>query len=134
MRGTTIINIGGEDRPIYFGTNQTRIYCELRKLTLSEAQKEQNEIAYYKEDENGNRYVESKSDGGDLIDLVYSALYAGARFKKKEVDFTNEDVGFWLDDIDNPDKFWKEFYSCAFSLNDGGSEPIEPEADDSKKK
>ena len=113
MKGTTIISIGGEDRPVKFGTNQTAVYCDLRGKSLAEYQKE----------------LTNLTDVGVIRDLIYSALFAGCKAEKKDVNFDNFDVGEWIDEM-QPGDLAKVFDVLAAS-NDGGGEP---EADDSKKK
>jgi hypothetical protein len=113
MIGTTIIKIGGMDRPVKFGTNQTAIYCDLRGKTLAEYQHELTDL----------------SNVGVIRDLIYSALFAGCKADKIDIDFDNFDVGEWIDEL-KPDDMAKIFDSMAKS-NDGGGEP---KADDSKKK
>jgi hypothetical protein len=113
MRGTTIINIGGEDRPVKFGTNQTAVYCELRKKTLAEYQEELTKL----------------SDVGVIRDLIYSALFAGYKAEKKDVSFDNYEVGEWIDEMTQDDL--AKIFDVLGKSNEAGGEP---EADDSKKK
>lgn len=133
MRGTANVHIGGEDRPIYFGTNQGRIYCELRGVNLVQMREEVNRIAIIKEVD-GKTIVESEANGGELIDLVYSALKAGAQYHDKAFDFTNTKVGFWLDELEDENKFYADFYSHLFSLNKSGEDTAKQSDDESKKK
>lgn len=133
MRGTINVKIGGEDRPIYFGTNQGRIYCELRGVTLKQMQEELNRIAIVKEVD-GKTVVESEANGGELVDLVYSALKAGAQYHDQPFDFTNTKVGFWLDELEDETDFYKSFYSFMLSLNSSGEKPADESEDQSKKK
>ena len=122
MPGTVNVNIGGKERPIYFGTNQSRHYCELRGITLAEMTREVEAITDVK-DEKGNITIESKATGGEIIDLVYSALWAGAKYEGQEVDFDNVKVGFWLDEVDAP-TFFETFYRHWFNLTDDGEKEV----------
>lgn len=91
------MKIGGKDRPIKFGLNQSILYCELRKINISEMNKDFSKIA------NGGT-------GSEIRDLVWSALKDGARYEKTDFKFTNLDVGDWFDSIEEGEmeKFLQE--------------------------
>jgi hypothetical protein len=90
LTGLNYIEIGGEKRPIKFGTNQTAIYCQTRGCTLSQYLKEMN----------FDRIVKNEIDGSEIRDLIYSALVAGCYSAKLPDAFTKTDVGDWIDDMD----------------------------------
>jgi len=112
MRGTTMINIGEKERPIKFGTNQTAEYCQVRGLTLAQYQAELSSV---------------EAMGVDVVrDLLYSALFAGCKAQKIDVDFDRYDVGEWLDDMDQAE-LDKAFQTLADS-NKSGDEAGEVES------
>lgn len=80
------VKIGGKDRPIKFGTNQSSRYCEIRDIDLPQMQDELSDLA--------------NSDGSAIRDLLYSALWAGCKTAKIEVDFDRYDLGDWIDEMD----------------------------------
>ena len=107
-----MINIGDSDRPIKFGTNQTAEYCKVRDLTLAQYQEELSSI--------------DKMGVAVVRDLLYSALFAGCKAKKIDVDFDQYDVGEWLDDMDQAE-LDKAFQTLADS-NKSGDEAGEAES------
>ena len=88
------MNIGGKERPLKFGINQTDIFCELKGIKLGD---------YYK-------LLEGFSKGnwmfGDMRDLLYSGLKDGARQAKEPFDIDRYTVGDWMDD--DPAKYIAE--------------------------
>ena len=116
MNGTTEISIGGKIRPIKFGTNQSAKYCEIRSLSLAQMQKELSNI--------------ENSDGGNIRDLIYSALWAGCKTDKIEIDFDRYDLGDWIDEMEQD-----ELNKCFQVLlgSNPKSEVKEGEAVDGKK-
>jgi hypothetical protein len=86
IAGTHYIEIGGQKRPMRFGTNQTAKFCEVKKITLSE---------YSDMMKTGGL-----SDLGTTRDLLYSALWAGAKTEKLPTDFDEATVGDWMDEAD----------------------------------
>lgn len=107
MNGTTEINIGGKLRPVKFGTNQSAMYCEVRGISLAKMQSELSNI--------------EDSDGGSIRDLIYSALWAGCKTDKIEVDFDRYDLGDWIDDMDQ-EELNKCFQVLVDSNGDGSKE------------
>lgn len=110
LAGTHYIEIGGQKRPLRFGTNQTAIFCELKKIGLSE-------------------YTElmgasGLSDISNIRDLLYSALFAGAKAEKKPVDFDHFDVGFWMDDCDQ--EVLMQQFSAAITGTANPNEKTQP--------
>lgn len=81
--GTTYIELGGQDRPLKFGTNQTAKFCELRGIDLN---------TY------GSLLSSGLEDMSVIRDLIFSALWAGAKSEKKPTDFDSFDVGDWMDE------------------------------------
>jgi len=79
--------IGGEDRPIKFGINQTDLYCTLRGISITVMQEEM------------KKFVNGDYTGGEIRDLIWSALADGARKEKIDFPFTNLDVGDWLEEV-----------------------------------
>lgn len=104
LRGEVEVSIGGKPRLLKFGTNQLAIFTQMHKVDLSEA------------------------DFGmhHLRDLIYSALVAGAKKQKQDVDFDEWTVGEWIDDLPDED-LQKIVDSFTNSLPKG-------EGDDTKKK
>lgn len=104
LRGEVEVSIGGKPRLLKFGTNQLAIFTQMHKVDLSEA------------------------DFGmhHLRDLIYSALVAGAKKQKQDVDFDEWEVGEWIDDLPDED-LQKIVDSFTNSLPKG-------EGDDTKKK
>ena len=113
MRGTTDINIGGKVRPIKFGTNQSARYCEVRGVSLAKMQEELSDI--------------SQSSGGEIRDLIYSALWAGAKSNKLEVDFDNIDVGGWIDEMEQSEL--NKCFQVLVDSNDSGGGSDEESAE-----
>ena len=94
LAGTHYIEIGGAKRPLRFGTNQTAKFCEIRKIGLSE-------------------YGELMGNGGledltNIRDLLFSALFAGAKAERLPVEFDEYQVGDWMDAADQT-KLMQEF-------------------------
>lgn len=78
------IDIGGKKRLIKFGTNATAEYCDKRNVGLSE---------YF-------NLTFDKIKPGELRDIIWSGLVAGARSEGKDVDFDEFNVGDWIDEMD----------------------------------
>ncbi|SDY97527.1 hypothetical protein [Hymenobacter psychrophilus] len=90
IRGYGRLHIGGQERPLHWGTYQARTYCELAGIELDAYQQ---------------AVADLFSQGGltatvALSGLVYSALRAGSRRDGQEPDFTPDDVLFWVDEAD----------------------------------
>jgi hypothetical protein len=79
----TYIKIGGENRPLKFGTNQTHKFCEIRKIDL---------------DVYGQILANGLQDIGTIRDFLYSALWAGAVSKDQPFDYSMYKVGDWMDE------------------------------------
>lgn len=112
IRGYGRMTIGGEVRPFHLGTFQARVFCEQRKVELSEYQQA---VA-----------VLGSSDGllnqVLLCDLLYSALVAGAKRDRLPCDFDADDVSFWFDEA--PKEEVVKLIEVAIALNDAG--PVAP--------
>ena len=109
------VNIGGKDRPIKFGTNQSARYCEIRSIDLPVMRDELSNLA--------------TSDGSSIRDLLYSALWAGCKSEKIDVDFDRYDLGDWIDDMDQ-----KEMDKAFQFLIDSEPKAEEGEAVEGEKK
>ena len=86
--------IGGKERPLKFGINQTDLFCEARGIKLKD---------YYTllaKFETGDYMF------GDIRDLVWSALKDGARQAGEEFEFDRMQVGDLMDD--DPAKYISE--------------------------
>lgn len=105
MKGLTTINIGGKERPIKFGLQQSITYCEMRGITISEMQDELSKL------------VSGDGTGAEIRDLLYSALKDGARVKKLNDEFEAADVADWIEEID-PDELKKAFSVMGESMPD----------------
>ena len=79
------MNIGNKERHLKFGLNQSILYCELRGVTITQMNKEMSMLA--------------TDSGGILRDLVWSALKDGARVAGDRFEYTNFEVGDWLEVI-----------------------------------
>lgn len=99
FRGEVEVTIGGASRLLKFGTNQLALFTQMHNVDLSEA------------------------DFGmhHLRDLIYTALVAGAKSQKKEVDFDEWAVGEWIDEIDQ-ETFDKILSAFQNSLPEGQGE------------
>lgn len=97
------MNIGGKDRPIKIGLNQSIEYCELRGITITQMNED------YVKLQNG------AGTGSEVRDLIWSALKDGARVAGEEFDHTNYDVGDWLEDLD-PETMAEFFKEVADSM------------------
>lgn len=84
MKQELNLKIGGKDRLLKFGTNQTAIFCDKHNLSLTG----------YSDSLN----VDNAS-ASHLRDLIWSSLVAGAKYNKEEIDFDEYDVGDWIDDL-----------------------------------
>jgi len=104
MKGFAMISIGGKKRPIKFGTNQTVILCELRDCTIADIQQMMSI----------EKIQAQQITGGEIVDLLYSALLAGARTKDSAEDFTRHAVGDWIDEMDQ-DELTRVFSVMAAS-------------------
>ena len=81
------MNIGGKERKLKFGINQSITYCEILNIDISDM------------DESFQRMANGKGTGTELRALFYSALKDGARIEKSEFNYTVEDIGDWLDEV-----------------------------------
>lgn len=77
-------DIGGQKRLVKFGTNATAVFCDERGVSLSEFQ--------------SITFQDIKP--GELRDIIWSGLVAGAHKEDKDIDFNKWDVGEWIDDLD----------------------------------
>lgn len=85
MLGT--IDIGGKARPFKFGWNAIAAFGDLRGLDVQQC------------GEALALFGTGKHTLSDLRDVMFCGLSAGAAFTRTAVDFTNTDVGDWMDDM-----------------------------------
>lgn len=90
IQGLAEINIGGKMRPMKFGTNATAILCEKRGCMLKDI------IGMFSPEKINNQEI----TGGEIRDLIWSGLVAGAKSKNIDVDFNEFNVGDWIDQLD----------------------------------
>ena len=83
------MKIGGKERKIKCGMNQSILYCELSDISITQMNKEFVNL--------------TTSNGSEIRDLVWSALKDGARIKKEAFEYTNFDVGDWMEDLNEKD-------------------------------
>ena len=86
--GFTRVKIGGKERPLKFGTNQTILFCELREMPV----KDYFPLLV-------DKFADGKGDGSELRDLIWSALKDGARYVNEKFINPKEDVGDWIDHL-----------------------------------
>lgn len=79
------MNIGGEERPLKFGVQQSINYSQLRNQSVS---KQYDDLLNIGTD-----------DGSIVRDLIWSALKDGARKEKLEFDYEPEDIADWMDEL-----------------------------------
>ncbi|MCA9496284.1 MAG: hypothetical protein KC589_05055 [Nanoarchaeota archaeon] len=93
------MKIGGKERKIKAGLNQSVLFVELRGINLSDYQDVVSKIG-------GDNQT-----GSEIRDLVWSCLKDGARISGEQFPFTNYDVGDWLETLEDGEmeKFIKEF-------------------------
>lgn len=82
------MKIGKKDRKLKFGLNQSILYCNALGVDISDM------------DDTFNNMANGKGSGSELRALIWSALKDGARVEKSEFNYSLEDVGDWLDDIE----------------------------------
>ena len=109
------MQIGGKERPLKFGINQTDLFCEVRGIKLKDyytllATFETGEYMY-----------------GDIRDLVWSALKDGARQAGEEFELDRMQVGDLMDE--DPAKYISETLEALM-----GSLPKPTENGSAKKK
>jgi hypothetical protein len=80
------MEIGGKERPLKFGINQTDLFCELRGIDL---QQYYSLLAGF---ESGNYTF------GVIRDLIWSALKDGARQTGEPLEADQFTVGDWMDE------------------------------------
>ena len=88
MRGLVEIEIGGQKRPLKFGTNASAILGQELGLSYEALQQ---------------RFGGDGLKDVSLMDMrafIWAALVAGHQSKRIEVDFDITDVGDWLDETD----------------------------------
>jgi hypothetical protein len=95
------INIGGKERPVYFGWNALAIFEEKTGIGLSDI----------------GDAISAGMTTKVFIDFVYAGLVGGVKKTKSEHDFTSDDVGDWLDDygVENMGKI-SEIYMEAMPM------------------
>lgn len=96
--GYGTMQIGGQERPFHVGLNQGGIFQQLhhRKGADGFAMS----LKAYGELFSPQRLSRNELSGDDARDFIYSALASGYQVDGLTVDFTAQQVGFWLDDCD----------------------------------
>ena len=97
MKGYKLITIGGKERPLKFGTNQTAKYCEVRSISLQDYWPGLIKMSLKQTDKKYDDYKDCHDI--NIIDLVYSDLWAGAKTEKIDIEFNEFDIGDWMDEI-----------------------------------
>lgn len=82
------INVGGERRPIKFGTNATALLCKEHNISLKEI---------------GGFLSEGDMTIEKYRDLLWASLTAGAQSIGQDFPFTKYQVGDWIDDMSEVD-------------------------------
>jgi len=82
------LNVGGERRPIKFGTNSTALLCKEHGISLKEI---------------GEFLTEDGITIEKYRDLLWASLTAGAQSLGKDFPFTKYQVGDWIDDMSEED-------------------------------
>lgn len=100
------INVGGERRPIKFGTNATALFCKEHKISLKEI---------------GGFLSEGEMTIEKYRDLLWASLTAGAQSAGKDFPFTKYQVGDWIDDMADEDNstFLNEMNGLVNSQSNG---------------
>jgi hypothetical protein len=101
-RGFGSMLLNGQERGFHIGTYQSKVFCDVRGIKLSEYFEELNKLDFTNNLDN-NVFVS---------DLLYSALAAYATFKDEPVDFTPVKVSVWADTA-GPDEVAKLFVVMA---------------------
>lgn len=105
LRGETQVEMGGRLRTLKFGTNATALFCNMHKVGLGGF---------------GTLFSADNITPAHYRDLIYCALVSGQR--GKDVDFTPEDVGDWIDDM--PQEALEGIFSVVGeSAVQGGGKP-----------
>jgi len=120
--GYTRINIGGKDRPFYYGVMAARIYCEWKGI-------EYQEFA----DVMRKAFSTDTFSPFHATDVIYACLVAGSKYAKavlkeeEEIDYTEEQVNFWIQEM--PADSWKEAGKAiaGANVNPNGSAPEKAE-------
>jgi hypothetical protein len=108
------MKIGGKDRAVKFGINQSVIYCELRNCSITQMNKDIADLGA------------GSGDVGVMRDFIYSALKEGARKAGEPFDFTNYDVGDWLENFDESEmeSFFKELVDSMPKAKEGKKKAV----------
>lgn len=96
------LTIGGtEQRPFHVGYNQGAIFARLPNRVDEEGRPLS--VKAYGELFSLSAIRDLSLSLEDVRDFVYSALASGAMVAKQPVDFTADEVGYWLDEADELD-------------------------------
>jgi len=85
------MKVGGKERKVKFGLNQSILYCELRKINITKMNEEYNSLST------------GDFNGSEFRDLLWSALKDGARINKEAFEDDNLTVGDWLEELTSED-------------------------------
>lgn len=105
------MNIGNKERPVKMGLNQSILYCELRGINITQMNTEFTSFA------NG------KHTGAEIRDLIWSALKDGARKEGTEFNYTNLDVGDWIEDLE-PNSITEFIKGMAETMPKAKAKPV----------
>lgn len=81
------VTIGNKLRPFKFGFNAIDIFCREHKITISEFGERFSQIG------KGTATI------GELRDIIYAGLAGGALSTGEKIEFTNFQVGDWMDEL-----------------------------------
>jgi hypothetical protein len=105
LRGETQVEMGGKARVLKFGTNATALFCSMHKVGLGGF---------------ATLFTADNLTPAHYRDLIFCALVSGQR--GKEIDFTTEDVGDWIDEMPQED-LERIFAVVGESSANGGGKP-----------
>ena len=96
--------IGNKQRPFKFGFNAIDVFCRAHAIGINEF---------------GERFAKigsGKATIGELRDIIYAGLAGGALSAGDKLDFTNYQVGDWMDELPQGE-LAKMMESIANSIN-----------------
>jgi hypothetical protein len=100
--GYGLFTIGGQERPVFFGPMQAKVYCQTHQLEWTEYQDLMASLA-------------TSADPFILANIVHSALVAGCKHDKVSPDFDEDDVLFWIGELNDSD--WEAFFKVMQEAN-----------------
>jgi hypothetical protein len=104
------INIGGENRPVYFGLAALAKLEQLTGVRISGMDKMLADLSI-----------------DNLISFVFAGLYGGHKKERKDIDFSIDDVMDWLDDYmesgQNIETLMEVYMSCMPLMKNEETKP-----------